>query len=318
MPEVSICLTTYNRASVIGATIDSLLLQTFTDFELIINDDCSTDDTEKICNEYMRKDHRVKYYCNTTNLKMPGNLNEAIGRASGKYIANLHDGDIYRPDLIEKWHQIMHQNPEVNFVFNQYNMLDRQNKLVCVYDHGMKEVEDGFLLRKYMYNTLSSAPWGTVMAKREAYERNGLFNAEYGFISDIEMWMRLSCTGSVGYVNEPLISLTPRERTHKYFLPDATIFYTNLLIIYRYFLNEPIENVVDSKSIQKNIQKQLKRSMFLLMKYGNISRLREFNFLFMQSGYFMSMFYLIPFLLFGSSKPANVDVLMWKSICNIK
>jgi len=66
--RVSICLTTYNRASVLSQTIDSLLTQTFSDFELIINDDCSTDDTKQVCRDYETRDKRVKYYCNTHNL----------------------------------------------------------------------------------------------------------------------------------------------------------------------------------------------------------------------------------------------------------
>src|SRR6266851_7432426 len=98
MIPVSICLTTYNRASVLPKTLDSLLAQTSSDFELIISDDCSSDDTQDICRRYAAKDRRVKYFRNERNLNMPGNLNAAIRRSTGVYIANLHDGDVYRTD----------------------------------------------------------------------------------------------------------------------------------------------------------------------------------------------------------------------------
>jgi len=100
MIPVSLCLTTCNRATVLPATVDSLLSQTFSDFELIISDDCSTDHTEEICRDYQARDPRIRYFRNNRNLKMPGNLNAAIGRATGEYIANLHDGDVYRA---ERW-----------------------------------------------------------------------------------------------------------------------------------------------------------------------------------------------------------------------
>jgi glycosyltransferase involved in cell wall biosynthesis len=319
-PVVSICLTTFNRADIIQFTIDSILKQTFIDFELIITDDCSTDNTADICNAYMQKDSRIKYYCNEKNLKMPGNLNAAIRKASGKYIANLHDGDIYRPDLIEKWYDNLHKNPSANFVFNQYRMLDAKGNIVCIYDHGFKDIEHGFSLRKYLYDTLSSAPWGTVMVRKSAYEKEGLFDPEFGFISDVEMWMRLSKSGDFGYINEPLIDLTPRERTHKYFLPDATVFYLNLLIVYRYVQSEEqqIKELIDKKAIVKNIRKQLKFSVLQLIKYKNLKRIREFNFLMASSGYQYQLFFLIPLLLLGVSKPAKIDTLMWKSICKMQ
>src|SRR6478735_5455523 len=92
---VSVCLTTYNRASLLPGTLDSILAQRFADFELIIGDDCSTDGTEELCRAYARRDSRVRYVRNERNLRMPGNLNSALQRATGEYVANLHDGDVY-------------------------------------------------------------------------------------------------------------------------------------------------------------------------------------------------------------------------------
>ena len=318
MPKVSICLTTYNRGSVLSLTIDSILAQSFTDFELIISDDCSTDETGKICKKYEQKDIRVKYYCNESNLKMPGNLNAAIKRASGKYIANLHDGDVYRADLIEKWLKVIRMDDEVLFVFNQYESLDENGKPVCIFDHKLNEVNDGIVIREYFYRTLSSAPWGTVLARKDAYERFGYFDAQYGFISDVEMWMRLSTKGKVGYVSEPLIQLTPREKNHKYFLPEATLFYLNLLILYRYYQKEELQEKPDRLVLIKKIKKQIRQSFFILAKYKDFKRLREFNYLLIQSKGFKLLSYMLPFLVLGVGKIEKIDILLWKSICEMK
>jgi len=71
---VSVVLTTYNRASLLRETLESILKQSYGDFELIISDDCSTDNTESICREYSQRDPRIQYYRNENNLDMPGNL----------------------------------------------------------------------------------------------------------------------------------------------------------------------------------------------------------------------------------------------------
>lgn len=315
MPAVSICLTTYNRGVVLGDTIDSILDQTFTDFELIINDDNSTDVTREICEAYARKDSRVKYFRNEVNLKMPGNLNSAISKGSGNFIANLHDGDIYRPDLIEKWFKMLVKYPEALFVFNQYQMLDSKGNKVQVIDHQLAEINDGKCLAAYFFKNLSSGPWGTVMARKEAYHNFGLFDSAYEFISDVEMWLRLGKAGKVCYVNEPLIELTPREITHKYFLPHWRITYLNLAILYRYYQIDTV--AVPKDLIKKNIQKDLLRSVLILFKHASITRAREYLYLILKSPYTGLKLLLLPLFVFIPSRPTGFIRTEWRKICKL-
>lgn len=188
---VSLCLTTYNRASVLPASIDTLLAQSFGDFELIISDDCSTDETEEICRGYQARDPRVRYCRNAANLKMPGNLNAAIGRATGEYIANVHDGDVFRPDLIAKWKAALDALPTAAFVFNQYQSFDAQGN-PRIDRCAIEQSRDAHEIARHFFRTLTSCVWGTVMARRETYAAVGPFNPEYGFISDVDMWLRLA------------------------------------------------------------------------------------------------------------------------------
>lgn len=287
MNLVSICITTYNRADSLALTLNSILQQSFRDFELIISDDNSIDGTQSVCENFCKKDSRVKYYRNSQNLKMPGNLNNAISKASGKYIANLHDGDIYRADLIEKWYLLLDRHPDALFVFNQYRALDKKGNVQCIYDHKLAEVNDGSVLFEYYLNTLTSAPWGTVMARREAYEKFGLFDAQYGFISDVEMWLRLGLHGKVCYVNAPLIDLTPREESHPYYLPHWKLFCINIQILLEYydlFGNEigDLEKRFPLAVLFKKIESSATRDMMLLLKYRDFARIREGLYLFSQ------------------------------------
>src|SRR5665648_303497 len=85
VPLVSIGLPVYNGADFVRQSIDSLLSQTFTDFELIICDNASTDNTEQICQAYAAKDPRVHYYRNPRNLGAPGNYNRTVKLSKGKF-----------------------------------------------------------------------------------------------------------------------------------------------------------------------------------------------------------------------------------------
>ena len=211
-PEISVCLTTYNRARFLNQTLDSLLAQTFVDFELIIADDCSTDETESVCIKYVETDRRVRYFRNETNLRMPANLNFAISQAKGKYIANLHDGDIFRADLLEKWKNALERYPSAGFVFNYYEQLDLDGNSVGKI-HRLFETEliSGRDLVKTIYERLSSPVWGTVMARRAVYEEIGGFDPAYGPIADVDMWIRIAFKYDVACILEPLIGLRARE-----------------------------------------------------------------------------------------------------------
>jgi glycosyltransferase involved in cell wall biosynthesis len=214
VPKVSVVVTTYNRASRLPATLDTILAQSFDDFELIVSDDCSPDATKSICEEYTRRDSRVRYRRNQRNLRMPGNLNAAIAATRGEYVANLHDDDLYRSDLLAKWLDSLERHPRAGFVFNAYELVNRRGrkKLHCL---PMPDCLSGAeFLRRFFVSQWGSPVFGTVMARKSAYDAVGPFDARYSMNSDIEMWVRLASRFEVAYVNEPLITITPREPDH--------------------------------------------------------------------------------------------------------
>jgi glycosyltransferase EpsE len=214
--EVSVILTTYNRSGQLSGTIESILNQSFSNFELIICDDCSSDDTQKICEKYAVQDSRVRYIRNEHNLKMPENLNNGIRAAQGIYIANLHDGDIYRCDLIEKWKTTLDVNKEAAFVFNDYKENTSTFGSSSYSISPNKNREGQFEIALHFFKTLTSCVWGTVMVRKSVYDEMGLFNSEFGFISDVEMWLRITKKYKFAYIPEMLIELTPREENHPY------------------------------------------------------------------------------------------------------
>jgi glycosyltransferase involved in cell wall biosynthesis len=215
-PRVSICLTTYKRGRVLARSIESILSQTYRDYELIISDDTSPDNTQEVCRQYAAKDERISYFRNAINLKMPGNLNAAISHARGEYIANLHDGDTYRQDLIEKWVGALDKYPSAAFVFNAVEVVDYKGNHIHTYQHTYPPLIRGQVLLDEMLGQWNSPVWGTVMVRRACYRAVGPFDARFGFVSDIDMWMRLASRYDVSYIGEPLLRITPREADHPY------------------------------------------------------------------------------------------------------
>lgn len=211
-PKVSIVLVAYNRAASLPATLDSLLAQSFQDFELIVSDDCSTDATAEVGAAYAARDPRIRYRCNAKNLRMPGNLNAAIGEARGEYVAIAHDSDLYRTDLLELWSSALDRHPDAAFVFNAYGFRgsDRIDR------RAMPECMDGrrFLAEIFVPNWGGSPVFGQTMIRRRCLDEVGLFDPRYSMHSDIEMWVRLASRWDVAYIDEPLITISPREANH--------------------------------------------------------------------------------------------------------
>lgn len=197
-------------------TLDCILLQTFGDFELIISDDCSSDNTEEICRSYAAKDRRIRYFRNEKNLGIPGNLNRAIQLATGLYIATLHDGDVYRPDLLERWKSALDIIPSSPFVFNDYDVIHPDGSR-RIYRMCSEQSLPGFQIALHYFRTITSCVSAITMARSSAYASAGPFDPAFGFLADVDMWLRLARDAEqVAYVPEPLITIAPREAHHPY------------------------------------------------------------------------------------------------------
>jgi len=212
--SVSIVLVTYNRASLLDGTIDSILSQTMADFELIIADDASSDRTQEVCQRWAKSDSRICYQRRPENLGMPQNLNLGILASTGKYVAILHDDDVYCPDLLRDWKTCLDEHPNAAFVFNAYRTLNMQGQTRAVSRETLPRCSPGSVLLESIFFKrwrFDSPVWGTVMMRRSAFDHAGSFDQRYGYWADVDMWMRLAEDFDVCYIDEPLIAVTSRE-----------------------------------------------------------------------------------------------------------
>lgn len=112
-PDISVIMSVYNGEAYLEEAIESIINQTFKNWELIVINDCSTDSTPEILSSLSNKDERIKVHTNEVNLRLPTSLNKAISLSSGKYIARMDADDISLPNRLEKQYRFMEENSDV-------------------------------------------------------------------------------------------------------------------------------------------------------------------------------------------------------------
>lgn len=125
---VSIGLPVYNGENFLEETLNSILGQTFSDFELIICDNASTDRTEEICRQYAAQDSRIRYYRNPENLGAAPNYNLVFERSQGKYFKWAPHDDIIAPQFIERCVEVLEREPDVSLCYTSMAYTDAGGK----------------------------------------------------------------------------------------------------------------------------------------------------------------------------------------------
>ncbi|GHU75177.1 hypothetical protein FACS189461_0930 [Spirochaetia bacterium] len=126
---VSIITPNYNCSRFIGKTIESVLAQTYQNWEMIIVDDCSTDGSYEIALDYARKDSRIKVYRTEHNSGAALCRNKAIELSQGQYLAFLDSDDLWLPEKLEKQLKFMQEN-DCDFSFTEYELIDEEGRQI--------------------------------------------------------------------------------------------------------------------------------------------------------------------------------------------
>ncbi|WP_392530783.1 glycosyltransferase family 2 protein [Nostoc sp. C117] len=137
-PRLSIGLPVYNGEKFLKEAIDSLLAQTFEDFELIISDNASTDRTEEICRTYAKKDRRISYYRNDKNIGCACNFNRVFELSSGEYFKWAAYDDLHAADFISKCVQVLDQDSSIILCHTQVYFIDEQGNFLQNYNIKLK------------------------------------------------------------------------------------------------------------------------------------------------------------------------------------
>lgn len=204
-PLVSIFIPAYNAEIFVRHAIDSVLSQTYSNFELIIIDDASTDDTGTIIDSY-RDCPQVRIYHNSTNLGVARNWNLGVTLCRGDFIVRLDADDFYRADFLEKILDVFQQYPETEMVFTGVNLIYGDGSTTAVLPYQDSWVSPGTdFLPDLLRICHVRSPAACV--KRTCYERLGGVIDEMRVHEDWEFWVRVTANCQIGYISEPLTNV---------------------------------------------------------------------------------------------------------------
>jgi glycosyltransferase involved in cell wall biosynthesis len=206
-PMVTVTIPMYNNARFITETIQSVLSQTFTDFELLIYDDHSTDGSWEIAESF--RDNRIRLFRNPENLGPERNWNRAISNVRGKYVKLVCGDDILYPECIEKQLAAFEEpgNSGVSLVSCQRTIIDPEGKIlirkVNFVDAGRKEPVD--IIRKMIRmgtNIIGEPVCG--LYPSELISRTSGYSAQVPYTIDLDFWMQILKHGDLYVIDEPL------------------------------------------------------------------------------------------------------------------
>jgi len=200
MPKVSVNIPCYNSAPFIKATLESVLNQTYKDFEIIVIDDGSTDDTEKIVKSI--KDPRIKYLYKV-NEGLSKARNRAIDFSIGEYIAFLDHDDLWLPDKLEKQIKLFEDNKGLGLVFSDTYVLKNNKKENATYFKRCKP-KKGYIFEELLFGRSNFIPLLTVMMRKNIFKEIGQFKEEYVIGEEYELFLRAAEKYEFDYVNKPL------------------------------------------------------------------------------------------------------------------
>ncbi len=264
-PLVSIGLPVYNGSRYVALAIEALLEQDFADFELIISDNASTDDTAPICEKYKKIDERIRYVRNDSNIGAAKNFNQVFELSSGKYFMWAACDDIYEKGFIVKCLQKLEQHPGAVFCCSEIEFIDetgepilRSHSSICT---------TGTNVQERVYDWISRMGWFEIysLIRADALKKTRLFLQTYG--SDVILVLELLLQGDVVKVPEKLFKYRmplQQKTAHDYMqacedLRDAP--YTNLA-------RELLQVVIDFH-LEKSVKQEIKQNFIEIIGFKN-------------------------------------------------
>lgn len=189
---ISIILPVYNGEKYLRESIESIINQLYSRFELIIVDDYSSDTSLQIAQEYQLKDSRIKIIKNEENLKLPSSLNRGFKMAQGEYLTWTSDDNIYKQDALVQMIEALEDNLEYDFVYAEMEKIDSENKVIGFTSSRPENV--------YSYNCIGAC----FLYRRKCQEQVGEYDYKMFLVEDYDYWIRISQKSKIFHLDQLL------------------------------------------------------------------------------------------------------------------
>ena len=221
---VSVVLPVFNGEKYLSASLDSVLSQDYKDFELIVWDDGSTDNTVKMLASY--DDARIRLFNSASNLGLFRTLNLAIDKAYGEYIRLWSYDDMMKPHCLETEINFHMQHPEIGMSYCACDVIDGSGRVIMPAPlDNTPEIISSYLAAQIMfYHGSLPGNIATVMIRKSVLVDVGRFRQDMQQSADFEMWERISAKFPIGFVRQPLIYLRQHANQFSRWKGMGTIF----------------------------------------------------------------------------------------------
>ncbi len=219
-PKVSVCLDSYNYGRFLPEAIESVLGQSFQDFEIIISDDRSTDDSWAIAQRYAGKDSRIRVSQNAQNLGMVRNRNACLALARGEFVKTLHaDDSLCSTDALQKMVAALESNRAISLVASARRIVDESGKPVDTwssFEEQKRPIAGVTVINRCLFEQRNLIGGPSAVMFRRALAARG-FDEDFFVMADMEMWFHLLEQGCFYYLAEPLCAFREhgRQQTEK-------------------------------------------------------------------------------------------------------
>ena len=200
----------YNHERFVARALDSVLTQTYQDFEIVITDDASTDGSADVLRVYADNDPRIKLFVNRFNYETHS-ANNCIQHAHGDYIAVLHSDDEFFPTKLEKQVAILDRHPEIAAVFSHVRIVDEQGRdfpdpthFICTVFNQPNRSRREWLQHFFLNGNCLCHP--SVLIRRSVYDTLGVYNPLMGALDDLDMWVRVCLHHEIHLLSDTLVN----------------------------------------------------------------------------------------------------------------
>jgi glycosyltransferase involved in cell wall biosynthesis len=213
MPKVSVIIPSYNHEKYVREAIQSVLEQTYQDFEIVITDDGSRDRTVSIIKSFT--DPRIKLFYFPKNRGAAVAVNHCIAEASGEFIALLNSDDAFVPEKLEKQVEFLDKNPKIGAVFSYAQFIDEDSKDITNTEHHYAKVflqqnRSRFEWLNYFFYNGNCLCHPSILIRKECYETVGNYDPRLAQLPDFDFWIRLCQKYEIFILQEHLVKFRIR------------------------------------------------------------------------------------------------------------
>ncbi len=259
-PLVSIIIPTYNRAGLVGRAVDSALRQTFTDYEIIVVDDASTDDTRGYLHN--RYQDTITYIQKKENQGLSAARNSGIAAAQGTYLAFLDDDDEWFSDKLSLQIELIRHAPAVGLVYCGAVLADDNNNFL----RALTPSKKGSIFEDILCWNCITGSASAALIRKDILKQTGFFDVSLSACEDWDLWIRISQCSEVAFIDQCLVTCTVHAHNmHK----DISRMEKNTFLV--------LEKYQAGIDTARRIEIARSQSVFFAWQYYQAGQTEEFN-----------------------------------------